>query len=101
MDNIKQKYAQQNYTDQSSKRKTHEAVHRRNTDISLDIGQTTSSTQASPGKFGGVSSYSPCQFGKGIVVHARQTYIQQTKTFTKTKLIWDNNTNCQQLYVVV
>ena len=43
----------------------------------------------------------PCLFGKGIVVHARQTYIQQTKTFTKTKLIWDNNTNCQQLYVDV
>ena len=46
-----------------------------------------SSTQASPDKFGGVSSYSPCLFGKGIVVHARQTYLQQTKTFTKTKLI--------------
>ena len=39
----------------------------------------------------------PSLFGKGIVVHARQTYIQLTKTFTKTKLIWDNNTNCQQL----
>ena len=61
----------------------------------------SSSTQASPDKSGGVSSYSPCLFGKGIVVHARQTNIQQTKTFTKTKLIWDNNTNCQQLYVVV
>ena len=47
----------------------------------------SSSTQASPDKLGGVSSYSPCLFGKGIVVHARQTYIQQTKTFTKTKLI--------------
>ena len=45
MDNIKQKYAQQNYTDQSSKRKTHEAVHRRNTDISLDIGQTKTLTK--------------------------------------------------------
>ena len=48
---------------------------------------TASSTQASPDKFGGVSSYSPCLFGKGIVVHARQTYIQQAKIFTKTKLI--------------
>ena len=38
-------------------------------------------------KIEGVSLYSPCLFGKGIVVHARQTYIQQTKTFTKTKLI--------------
>ena len=47
----------------------------------------SSSTQASPDKFGGVSYYSPCLFGKGIVVKARQTYIQQTKTFTKTKLI--------------
>ena len=46
-----------------------------------------SSTQASPDTFGGVSSYSPCLFGKGIFVHARQTYMQQTKTFTKTKLI--------------
>ena len=47
----------------------------------------TSSPQASPDKSGGFASYSPCLFGKGIVVHARQTYIQQTKTFTKTKLI--------------
>ena len=48
---------------------------------------TSSSTQASPDKSGGVASYSPCLFGKGIVVLARQTYTQQTKTFTKTKLI--------------
>ena len=56
----------------------------------VDKGNSTenpSSTQASPDKFGGVSSYSPCLFGKGVVVHARQTYTQQTKTFTKTKLI--------------
>ena len=52
----------------------------------VDSSLSSSSTQASPDKFGGVSSYSPCLFGKGIVVHARQTYIQQTKTFTKTKL---------------
>ena len=46
------------------------------------FSRIASSTQASPDKVGGVSSYSPCLFGKGIVVH-----IQQTKTFTKTKLI--------------
>ena len=46
-----------------------------------------SSTQTGPAIIEGVSLYSPCLFGKGIIVHARQTYIQQTKTFTKTKLI--------------
>ena len=45
-----------------------------------------SSTQASPDRFGGVSSYSPCLFGKGIVVHARQTYKQQTIQFLKQNL---------------
>ena len=38
---------------------------------------SSSSPQASPDKSGGFASYSPCLFGKGIVVHARQTYIQQ------------------------
>ena len=32
----------------------------------------SSSTQASPDKFGGVSSYSSCLFGKGIVVHVNR-----------------------------
>ena len=34
-----------------------------------------------------VSVYSSCLFGKGIVVHGRQTCKQQTNTLTETKLI--------------
>ena len=42
-----------------------------------------SSTQASPAQIEGVSVYSPCLFGKGIVVHARQTSKPQTSHLLK------------------
>ena len=45
-----------------------------------------SSTQASPAQIEGVSVYSPCLFGKGIVVHARQTCRQQTSHLLKQTL---------------
>ena len=45
-----------------------------------------SSTQASPAKIACVSVYSPCLFGKGIVVHARQTCEQQTSNLLKQNL---------------
>ena len=37
-------------------------------------------------KIEGVSLYSPCLFGKGIVVHARQTCRQQTSHLLKQTL---------------
>ena len=37
-------------------------------------------------KIGGVSLYSPCLFGKGIVVHAGQTCEQQTLHLLKQNL---------------
>ena len=46
----------------------------------------SSSTQASPGNFGGVSSCSPCLSGKGICCPCKAD-LYTTKTFTKTKLI--------------
>ena len=46
----------------------------------------SSSTQASPAQIEGVSVYSPCLFGKGIVAHARQTCKQQSSHLLKQNL---------------
>ena len=45
-----------------------------------------SSTQASPAQIEGVSVYSPCLFGKEIVVHAKQSCKQQTSHLLKQNL---------------
>ena len=42
---------------------------------------------AGPAKFEGVSVYSPCLFGKRIVVHARQACKQQINRLSETKLL--------------
>ena len=60
--------------------------------------QLSSSTQVYPVKIWCILLYFPCLFGKRIVFHAKQMYKQQT--LSETKLLWDNNTNQQKLYVV-
>ena len=51
-----------------------------------NVSLRPSSTQASPAQIEGVSVYSPCLFGKGIVVHARHTCEQQTLHLLKQTL---------------
>ena len=66
------------------------------------ITKRPSSTQASPAQIEGVSVYSPCLFDKqGNCCPCKANLSTTNITLTETKLIWDNKTNWQQLYVVV